>query len=165
MALQQAGPCYESSDPTRHTCREWRSIPMQRDFGDYVQQYLAKLMPSDGTSLAAQLWNYSKSFVDGRRAFPGGPVIMEGEYLNANDASRFARGFCKRIRLFKIVNLWPATIEVDIFHRLASDDPEALVRIEFAMTQSGIIWSRMSYRERNASLIPSFLQTLEAGLH
>lgn len=138
---------------------------MQRDFGDYVQQYLAKLMPSDGTPLAMQLWNYSKSFVDGKRTFPGGPVVMEGEYLNAKDASRFAQAVCSRMRLFKIVKLWPASIQIDIFQRLESDDPEALVRIELAMTQSGINWSRISYRERNASLVPSFLQTLEAGVH
>ena len=137
---------------------------MQRDFGDYVQQYLAKLMPSDGTPLALQLWNYSKAFVDTQRSFPGGPVVMEGEYLYAKDASWFARAFCSRIRLFKIMKLWPATIEIDIFQRLESDDPEALIRIELAMTQSGIIWSRMSYRERNASLIPSFLRTLEASV-
>ena len=165
MTLQHAGSCYGLGDPTRHTCRELRPVPMQRDFGDYVQQYLSKLMPSDGTPLAVQLWNYSKSFIDGKRAFPGGPVVMEGEYLNAKDASRFARTLCSRMRLFKIVKLWPSTIEIDIFQRLESDDPEALVRIELAMTKSGIIWSRMSYRERNASLIPSFLQTLEAGLH
>jgi hypothetical protein len=137
---------------------------MQRDFGDYVQLYLSKLMPSDEGSAIPALWRYAQRFVK-QCSLPIGPVVIEGEYLDAQGEARFALALCARMRLFKIIKLWPSTIEIDIFQRLDTDDPEALIRIQFEMTLSAILWSRISFRDRDESLVEPFLGDLHLSMN
>jgi hypothetical protein len=129
------------------------------DFGAYIDRYLSRLIVSKDTEAAQTLWLRAQAFITGK-SLPQGPIIMEGQLLRARDAKWLVPVFSSRIRLFRIVKLHPDTLEFDIFHRLESEDPDALARIRFEMDSFEILWSELSFRNLNQTLVPGFLARL-----
>lgn len=132
---------------------------MTYDFGDYVNLYLSQLVRSHDRAAIEWLWAYAQKYITKRHG-PIKSVVVEGHLLNRQDAAWLSKKFTKHIRLLRIVALWPDRIEFDIFHRFPSDDPEALARIRIEISNSKILWSTLSFRNKNIALVPLFLSNL-----